>query len=118
MISMTKTILMLVISVLAASCVFAQARPPRAQNLLVTVYEEYAIGKVRLIQTREDGSQAVQEVKWKMPSTFTRLAAHEDSLMLQLKPFFDAGWKLVSTSATGSHTDDTYTTRFFLRKEP
>ncbi len=46
-----------------------------------------------------------------------KMAANEDSLFLALKPFLDAGWKLVSTNITQDAKDDDYIARYFFTKE-
>ena len=72
-------------------------QPQSAQYLIVTFYEDYDIGgKSRMVETHEDGSHQITALKWKNPDTFNRKVAHDDSVMVHLKSFFDQGWSLVS----------------------
>jgi hypothetical protein len=77
-----------------------QAEPPQpqsAQYLIVSFYEDYDIGgKSQMVETREDGTHQVTELRWKFPFAFSRKVAHYDSVMVHLKSFFDQGWSLVS----------------------
>jgi len=120
---MKKMLSILSVAVSLAMGARAQQQPQqhsqRSQYLIVTVYEDYGLGgNSRLVETREDGSQAIKEIKWNSPYNFKRAAAHEDSLMVQLKPFFDDGWNLVSTNTVPSGTPySAVVTRYFLRKE-
>jgi hypothetical protein len=118
---MKKGLTAVAIALLISIGTQAQQTSTHKQHLMLTVYENYSIGgKSHIIQTREDGSQMIRDFKWKVPTTFDRYAAHEDSLILLLKPFFDEGWDLVSSSPIQSgvgYDSGIMITRYFLRRE-
>lgn len=117
---MKKTIALFTVAILASISVYSQTAS-HVQHMIITVYEDYGLaGKSKIIQTREDGSQDILDIKWKAPYTLDRYADHEDSLMLALKPFFDQGWELVSSNLCQSPTNTSlglFVTRYFFRKE-
>jgi hypothetical protein len=95
----------------------------RSQYMMITVYEDIELGgHSRMIKTMQDGSQEVMDLHWKIPYNFNRIATHEDSLMAELKPFFDQGWALV-TAVTMPNSNNfingaVLISRYFFRKEP
>jgi len=93
------------------------AQQKAVHHLSLTFYENYGLGGTRvLIETHDDGSQTSRKIAFHLVLGLKDLMAHEDSIMLALKPYFDQGWKVTaSTAMEGSSTE--YTTRFFLRKE-
>jgi hypothetical protein len=86
-------------------------QPQSAQYLIVSFYEDYDIGgKSKMVETHEDGSHQITALKWKNPDTFNRKVAHDDSVMVRLKSFFDQGWSLVSIN------NGTLGASYYLRK--
>lgn len=114
----------LLVLVLIALCTFnAHAQQKKqAQTMLISIYEEgYGFGKTRekIIVTKEDGTQEERETRISSSSYSTKMIqAKEDSLLQTLKPYLDAGWKLVASTSTPIplSNGDNMLTRFFLRK--
>jgi hypothetical protein len=64
----------------------SSAKPP-TETMLMTVYEDWAIGgKSQIILTHQDGTQESRFIKWPIPSTVKNLANREDSLMGAINP--------------------------------
>lgn len=116
-----KKLFLALILLAAVTSGYAQASTtkPAAETLLMTIYEDWGIGsKAQIILTHQDGSQDSRTIRWPAPYNEKRLAIREDSLMIALQPFLQAGWKIVTTSTTGGGpTASTETTRIFFRKE-
>jgi hypothetical protein len=112
---MKKTILILLLLWIGLPLVHAQQKT--VHHLSLTIYENYGLGGTKvLIETRDDGSQTTRKIGFHLVLNVKDLVAHEDTIMLALKPYFDQGWEVTASTATvGSSTE--YTTRFFLRKE-
>lgn len=112
---MKKTILILLLLWMAMPLVHAQQKT--VHHLAVTIYENYGLGGTRtLIETRDDGSQTTRKIGFRNVLGMKDLVAHEDTLMLALKPYFDQGWE-VTASTEEVRSSYELTTRFFLRKE-
>jgi hypothetical protein len=96
----------------------SSAKPP-TETMLMTVYEDWAIGgKSQIILTHQDGTQESRFIKWPIPSTVKNLAIREDSLMGAINPFLQQGWTLISaTNAGGQDATGVETTRIFFRKQ-
>jgi hypothetical protein len=109
---------------MATSTVFivSAQQKKRVHNLLISIYDEdFGLSKthVKVIITKDDGSQEERDFKIRAESYQSRnIKEKEDSLMQTLKPYFDDGWKLVSTaSITIPNSGNNILNRFFLRKE-
>ncbi len=117
-----KKILVLSLAMIAGYNAFAQQKA-KADYMSVTIYEFHGIqiGKIHnMIVTRTDSAQLQKDIDLKpQGKAKDYLANHEDTIMTALKPYFNNGWKLVSTSVEvsnfqGSDFDKTY--RYYLSK--
>ena len=118
-----KKILILSLAMMAFSSAIAQQKT-KTDYMSVTIYEFHGIkiGKMHnMIVTRTDSSQLQKDIDLKPHGKLRDyLASHEDTIMTALKPYFNNGWKLVSTSVEvsdfqGSDFDKTY--RYYLSHE-
>jgi len=118
-----KKIFILCLALIAGLGAFAQQRN-KADYMSITIYEFHGlhIGKMHnMIITRTDSAQLQTDINLKphgKPRDY--LANHEDTIMTTLKPYFNKGWKLLSTSVEasnfqGSDFDKTY--RYYLSRE-
>jgi hypothetical protein len=114
---MKKILLILILSI-AGYHASAQQKS-RTKYMIITITS--ANLKLNMIVTREDSTQIQRHLELN-PKVKAKdeLAAHEKLILQTLKPYFDNGWKLLSTSTEmdvnfGQSTGDL--TRFFLSKE-
>ena len=64
-------------------------------------YPSFNIGKKEnnMIITRDDTAQVQKHIELNLHVKIKdRVAAHENQMMQLLKPYYDSGWKLASTS--------------------
>lgn len=86
--------------------------------MTVTIYQEFEIGGHQdLIETHEDGTQTIRKIKWPAPTNVKKEIIHEDSVMVALKPYFEAGWEITASTETVQSRSSEYILRIFLRKE-
>lgn len=118
-----RKFLILCLVIVAGYSASAQQKT-KTNYMSITIYEFHGIqiGHVsNMIVTRTDSAQLQKDIDLK-PRGKARdhLANHEDTIMAALKPYFNNGWKLVSTSVEvsdlqGSDFDKTY--RYYLSKD-
>lgn len=78
-----------------------------------------------IIVTKEDGTQEVTRADKKSwlwtGKTFDtktgRMEATEDSLFVTLKPYFEAGWQLASSTIIKNNGVDDYIARYYFTKK-
>jgi len=118
-----KKILILILALTAGYGAFAQQNG-KTKNMTITIYEFHGIkiGSVpNMIITRDDSLQEQKNIDLNLHvKAKEQLAAHENTLMQVLKPYYDKGWKLISSSVEvstfqGSDYDRTY--RYYLSKD-
>ena len=96
--------------------------------MMVSIRAGYNAYQPELIVTKEDGTQEITKAgkkNWMRASmTFDnihngRIEQNEDSLFLVLKPYFDAGWQLASSTIikNGNDLDDYIARYYFTRKD-
>jgi hypothetical protein len=91
-------------------------------HLLLTIFSGPSGYVPHMIITKEDGTQEIRKAENKKSWLYGadldhgRIALNEDSLMVALKPFFDAGWNL-STSNVTTWIQGAYVTRYFFTKQ-
>jgi hypothetical protein len=105
----------------------AQQKAP-TKYMLITIYPIDSYNrKLNMIVTREDTAQLLTHLAIDSHVKLKDFVAVYESLMLQtLKPYFDNGWKLVSSttetevfdgSGIVSATGSAHVTRFYLSKD-
>jgi hypothetical protein len=118
-----KKILILILALTAGYSAFAQQKG-KTKNMTITIYEFHGIkigSMPNMIITRDDTLQEQKNIDLHFHvKPKEQLAAHENALMQALKPYYDSGWKLVSSSVEvttfqGSDYDKTY--RYYLAKD-
>ena len=103
------------------SNVFAQVKRASHHLMVTFITGSPAYGFTpQTIVTREDGTQQItmaDKKSWMNANDFNhgRFALNEDSLFLTLKPFFDAGWNLTTTSTFEKANGD-FISRYFFTK--
>jgi len=118
---MKNVIFLLALSFTLLNAAVAQQKAA-SHHLMVTFVtggEAYGFTPQTIV-TREDGTQQItmaDKKSWMNGNDFNhgRFAANEDSLFLALKPFFDAGWNLTTTS-TSQWTTGEFVSRYFFAK--
>jgi hypothetical protein len=107
------------------SAYYANAQKAKTKNMVITIAE--INGTVsgtplpNMIITRTDSLQDQKYINFAASTKAKNpLAAHEALIMLVLKPYFDAGWRLISTSvenpvAQGNTYFENY--RYYLSKD-
>jgi hypothetical protein len=120
---MKKTIL--TVALLLAFGYFAAAQQVgKTKHLMISIVEypnSAIIGHpTNIYVTRDDTAQTRQYINLKLHvKAKDYVAAHEAQIMELLKPYYNSGWKLATTSvevisSTGGATE---TTRYFFTKE-
>ena len=121
---MKKVIFFLFLSTFLSFTAYAQQKP-KTNYMVITISEinGVPVGKPlpNMIVTRTD---SVQEFKYinlspKVKSTDV-LSTHENLILQALKPYFDKGWKLISTSieipiVQGTYYVENY--RYYLSRD-
>jgi hypothetical protein len=118
-----KKLLILVLALTISYSVFAQQKG-KTNYMSISIYEFHGIkiGHIpNMVITRTDSAQEQKDIDLTPHAKVKeRFAEHESMLMNALKPYFDNGWKLVSTSVEvssfqGSDFDRTY--HYYLSKD-
>jgi hypothetical protein len=110
---------------LFAACIhsFGQ-KSAKTHNLMLSVYEDISLiprSSRTIVTTKEDGTQDVRVTRGRIDYSLNNFKTDEDSVFTLLKQYYDAGWKLVSTSVIpiqrASGANDYLTRYFFSRKD-
>ncbi|MBS1524246.1 MAG: hypothetical protein JST19_01275 [Bacteroidetes bacterium] len=117
-----KKILILILALAAGYNGFAQ-QTPKAKHMTIMLFNDHAaftVGKKinNMIITRDDTAQ-VQKLVDLNPHVKLREepAAYETLLMNLLKPYYDDGWKLVTSSVEFVQNTNTEVFRYYFVKE-
>jgi len=118
---MKNVIFLLALSFCMINNVVAQPKgsPHHLMVTFITGGDAYSLTPQTIV-TREDGTQQMTKAdkkSWMNGNDFNhgRFAPNEDSLFLALKPFFDAGWNLTTTSTFQWASGD-FVSRYFFTK--
>jgi hypothetical protein len=93
--------------------------------MMVSIHSGVGAYHPEMIVTKEDGTQEITKADkkswmWTGVTFDTRdgkIAANEDSLFLTLKPYFEAGWQLASSTIIKNNAEDDYIARFYFTKK-
>jgi len=93
--------------------------------MMVSIHSGVAAYHPALIVTKEDGTQEITKVdkkSWLWTGvTFDgrsgKMEANEDSLFTTLKPYFEAGWQLASSTIIKNNASDDYIARYYFIKK-
>lgn len=106
------------------TCINSLAQKPgRTHYLMISVYENISLiprSSKTLVVTKEDGKQEVSILHERPDYSLKNFKAGEDSIFNLLKPYFDDGWKLMSSNTIEipqSSSVANYLTRYFLSKQ-
>jgi hypothetical protein len=121
---MKYTMMLLAFSLCLAQTLNAQQKG-KTRHLMVSLHTGLNAYHPQMVVTSDDGSQNVTmatKTSWMWTAQTGdirpgKLAAWEDSLFLTLKPFYDAGWELVTTNIIKISASDDYIARYFFKKE-
>ena len=124
---MKKIVFISMLTLFSICQAYAQEKAP-AKYMIITIYPTDSFNrKLNMIVTREDTAQLQTKLVVDPHVKLKDFVAAYESLMLKtLKPYFDNGWKLVSSNVqtenisgtgiiSGANTD--HITRFYLSKE-
>ncbi len=118
-----RKFLMICLTIVASLNVMAQQKS-KTDYMSITIYEyrSLQIGRIHnMIVTRTDTAQLQIDIDLKSHGKMKDyLANHEDTLLTALKPYFNAGWKLVSASVEVSAfqgNTDGATYRYYFTRE-
>lgn len=93
---------------------------------MVSIHGGYTAHQPEIIVTKDDGTQEITKATKKNwlwnKQTFDQrdgeIEANEDSLFLILKPYFDAGWQLASSTIISNRAgEDDYIARYYFTKK-
>jgi hypothetical protein len=114
---------------LALSVAFLMTAKVDAQNakkthfMLVSIHYGSGSSHPEIIVTKEGGPQQITKAgknSWMSKSTFdtraNRMEANEDSIFLALKPYFDGGWQLASSTIIRNTSYDDYVARYYFTR--
>jgi hypothetical protein len=115
---------------LALSIAFCLSATANAQNtkkthfMMVSIHAGAGAHHPEIIVTKEDGTQQIVKAgknSWMSGNSFDtragRMEGNEDSLFQVLKPYFDAGWTLASSSVVSIFNADNYILRYYFTKK-
>jgi len=114
-------VMMLFISAWALHAAAQQKSKTEYMCITITEYDGLMIGNPgdNMIITRTDSAQLTKRLDFRLHTNYkVRLAAHEALLFNALTPYFNSGWKLVSTTtslAIADYTKMEY--RYYFSKE-
>ena len=118
-----RKLLILFLALFAGQSLMAQQKS-KTDYMSITIYEYHGleIGHVHnMVITRTDTAQVQKDIDLKLHGKAREyLLHHEDTLMSALKPYFKAGWKLVSTSVESgdfSGNSNSVTYRYYFTRE-
>ncbi len=118
-----RKLLILFLALIAGQSLMAQQKS-KTDYMSITIYEYHGleIGHVHnMVITRTDTAQERKDIDLKSHGKLKDyLANHEDTLLSALKPYFNAGWKLVSHSVEVSvfqGSTDGATYRYYFTRE-
>jgi len=121
---MKYLLLTLFTALLTATSINAQQQK-KVHFMMVSIHSGIAAYHPELIVTKEDGTQEVTKADKKSwlwtGMTFDtrsgRMEANEDSLFITLKPYFQAGWQLASSTIIKNNGSDDYIARYYFTKK-
>jgi len=115
---------------LALSVAFCLSANANAQNtrkthfMMVSIHYGSGSSHPEIIVTKEDGTQQITRAgknSWMSKSTFdtraNRMEANEDSIFLALKPYFDGGWQLASSTIIRNTSFDDFVARYYFTRK-
>ena len=103
----------------------ADAQNTKKTNfMLVSIHYGSGSSHPEIIVTKEDGTQQITRAgknSWMSKSTFdtraNRMEANEDSIFLALKPYFDGGWQLASSTIIRNTSFDDFVARYYFTRK-
>ena len=122
---MKKLIVVLAIFITLSSGAFAQEQPASTSKFMqITTIESVVaggFGRSRMIVTKEDGTQEEKDLENLFSMTglnLKNIKSNESNILLTLKSYTDAGWKLYSTVpltlSPGNNGSGIFMTRYLL----
>ena len=124
---MKKLIVVLAIFITLSSGAFAQEQPiSNSKFMQITTIESVVaggFGRSRMIVTKEDGTQEEKDLENLFSMTglnLKNIKSNESMILLTLKSYTDAGWKLYSTVpltlSPGNNGSGIFMTRYLLTR--